>query len=197
MYVCVHTHTKDSLLLSVLRWLDGLELHTSPDQDFGQCCVRRGQRWQVPSQGCTAAWGWGRSPGLDLLSLCIYVLFPAKPESFWFPNYSARGRLQGPLPQRVLGKPLVVKGRQHFSGQKVQGSRPPAAPPTALGTRASPHQGPGLGYTLEISTGRSSATWGSRPVSIPLVTTEPRAGDFPSLSLSFHIHTVVIISPVW
>ena len=44
-----HTHKKDSLLLSILRWLDGLGLHTSPDQDFGQCCVRRGQGWQVPS----------------------------------------------------------------------------------------------------------------------------------------------------
>ena len=114
MCVNVHAHTKDSLLLSVLRWLEGLELHTSPDQDFGQYCVRRGQRWQVPSQGCIAAWGWGRSPGLDLLSLCIYVLLPAKPKFFWFPNYSVGGMAAGASSPEGLGQASGSEGEAAF-----------------------------------------------------------------------------------
>lgn len=103
VHVCERApfYTKDSLLLSVLRWLGGLELHTSPDQDFGVLCQKRSEM-AGSSQGCIAAWGWGRSPGLDLRAYVFMFFYLPNQSSFGF-SYSVGGWLQGLFPQRVLG----------------------------------------------------------------------------------------------
>lgn len=54
--------------------------------------------------------------------------------SFGFPNYSVEVARRGLFPQRVLGKPLAVKGGSISQGRKTRAAGPAAAA-TALGTR--------------------------------------------------------------
>lgn len=51
---------------------------------------------------------------MDLLNLCIHVLLPAKPESFWFPNYSAAGTAAGASSPEGLGQASGGEGEAAF-----------------------------------------------------------------------------------